>query len=240
MNLFDVEITWLGHATFLMEYDGQKILVDPWLSQNPSCPEEYHGLEPDLVLITHGHSDHIGDVFEVAERTDAPFVGIFDLVSWLGANGVDEERLIGMNKGGTVDLDDFGVSVSMTDARHSSAFADGNGRPIYLGEPAGFVVEFDSGLSVYVAGDTSLFGDMEWIAELYEPDLAILPIGDRFTMDPLQAAYATELLEVDAVVPCHWGTFPLLTGTPEAFEEEIAAMELDVEVLTMEPGQTIG
>ena len=240
MNLFDVEITWLGHATFLMEYDGQQILVDPWLGQNPSCPEEYHRLEPDLVLITHGHSDHIGDVFEVAERSDAPFVGIFDLINWLGSNGVDEERLIGMNKGGTVDLDDFGVSVTMTDARHSSSFADGNGRPIYLGEPAGFVIEFDSGLSIYAAGDTSLFGDMEWIAELHEPDLAILPIGDRFTMDPIAAAYATELLEVDGVIPCHWGTFPLLTGTPEDFEDEVASMELDVEVLTMEPGQTIG
>ncbi len=239
MNLNDVEITWLGHATFLFEYDGNKILLDPWLAGNPKCPQEYHDLEPDLVLITHGHSDHIGDVFSVAERSQAQFVGIFDLTSWLATKGIDGERLVGMNKGGTVDLDDFGVSVTMVDAHHSSSFADENGRPIYLGEPAGYVIEFDSGLSVYAAGDTCLFGDMEWIAELYAPDLAILPIGDHFTMDPVQAAYAAELTGVEAVIPCHWGTFPLLTGTPEDLEEELEALEVDVDVLAMEPGQTL-
>lgn len=240
MDFDGVKITWLGHATFLIENDGQKILIDPWLSGNPKCPEKYHDLAPDLVLITHGHNDHIGNVFDVAERCDAPIFGIFDLTTWLGSKGIDDDRLVGANRGGTVRFDDFGLSVTLTDARHSSSFTDEDGNVIYLGEPCGLVLTFDGGFTLYHAGDTSLFGDMELIGELWTPDVAILPIGDYFTMDPTQAAYAAEFLGVEAVIPCHWGTFGLLTGTPDMLKSEIEQLEIGAQVLAMEPGQTIG
>ena len=235
-----MKITWLGHATFLIEHDGNKILIDPWLSGNPKCPEEYHDLAPDAVLITHGHGDHIGNVFDVAERSEGPIFGIFDLTTWLGTKGVDEDRLVGANKGGTVRFDDLGLSVTLTDAHHSSSFQEEDGSIVYLGEPCGLVLHFDNGFTLYHAGDTCLFGDMELIGELWTPDVAILPIGDHFTMDPTQAAYAAEFLGVEAVIPCHWGTFGLLTGTPDQLKSEMDSLEIGVEVIAMEPGQTVG
>jgi L-ascorbate metabolism protein UlaG (beta-lactamase superfamily) len=142
-----------------------------------------------------------------------------------------------MNKGGTVRLEEQGLEVSMVQAIHSSSFMEEDGTVVYLGEPAGYVVKFDSGLKVYVAGDTCLFSDMEWIGRLHEPDLAILPIGDRFTMDPKAAAWACQLTGVKAAIPAHYGTFPLLTGTPAAFKAELKNLGLDTEVITLEPGQ---
>lgn len=239
MGLTGVEITWLGHSTFLIETpEGKKILLDPWVQGNPECPEEYNDVDVDGILITHGHNDHIGDVFECAERCNGPIVGIFDLTSWLGIKGVAEEKLVGMNKGGSVSLDELEIKVTMTDARHSSSFQTEDGELIYLGEPAGFVVEFSNGESLYIAGDTCLFGDMEWIAELYEPKTAILPIGDHFTMDPRQAAYACELMGIQEVIPCHFATFGLLTGTPEQLREELAAIGEDTKVIELEPGSS--
>jgi L-ascorbate metabolism protein UlaG (beta-lactamase superfamily) len=238
MSLDGVDVTWLGHATFLFEHNDKTILVDPWLEGNPNCPEKFHEIEPDAILITHGHGDHIGNVFDVAERTDCPIVGIFDLTTWLGSKGVDEDRLMGMNKGGTVALDGLGVNVTMTDAHHSSSFTEEDGTPVYLGEPAGFVLNFDGGPNIYVAGDTCLFGDMKLIGELWNPDYAILPIGDHFTMDPRQAAHAAEFTGVKGVIPCHFGTFPVLTGTPDQLKTELAELGSNVEVLALEPGQT--
>ncbi len=242
MGLEDVEITWLGHATFLIETpEGDTLLVDPWLEGNPKCPEEYYDVEVDGILVTHGHNDHIGDIFEAAERCDGPIVGIFDLTTWLGFEGVDDDKLVGMNKGGTVALDDHGldVLVTMTDARHSSAFVTEDEELVYLGEAAGYVIEFSNGETLYIAGDTCLFGDMEWIGELYEPAVAILPIGDHFTMDPEQAAIAADLVGVDEVIPAHFATFPLLTGTPEELEVELDEIgDADVEVTALEPGSS--
>ena len=223
-----VNVTWLGHATFLIETDKGTILVDPWLSTNPKCPEAYYNVEPDAIVVTHGHFDHIADLVNVAQKTEGPVVGIFELTSWVGTKGIDESRLVGMNIGGTVRLDNLGLSLTMVEARHSSSFTEESGVNVYLGEAAGYVLNFDNGPKVYLAGDTALFGDMEWIARLHQPEVAILPIGDRFTMDPKAAAWACQLLGVKSVVPCHYGTFPLLTGTPEELEKELEGLELNV------------
>lgn len=236
--MFDgVKVTWLGHATFLFETpEGKKILIDPWLGSNPACPEAFHDVEVDAILITHGHGDHIGDVFTAHERCAGPIVGIFDLTTWLGTKGVPEDKLVGMNKGGTIALDGLDVTVHMTNAHHSSSFMDGD-QLVYLGEPAGYVLTFSNGKKFYVAGDTCLFGDMALIAELEAPDVSILPIGDHFTMDPRAAAYACKLLQVGQVIPCHYATFPLLTGTPEQLGAELEALGLETEVVALTVGE---
>jgi L-ascorbate metabolism protein UlaG (beta-lactamase superfamily) len=223
-------ITWLGHSTFLVRTPGgARVLFDPWLA-NPKCPEGWKKPKADLILASHGHFDHVDDLVRVARDTEAPVVGIFELCDWLGRKGV--QNLAPMNKGGSLDI--LGLRVTMTDARHSSGYVD-NGQMIYMGEPAGFVVRLEDGMTIYYAGDTCLFGDMALIAELYKPDIAFLPIGDRFTMDPVAAAKACELLRVRLVVPMHWGTFPLLTGTPAALKKHLPA---GVQVLELEPGET--
>jgi L-ascorbate metabolism protein UlaG (beta-lactamase superfamily) len=244
VDLKGVKITWLGHSTFVLQTPaGKKLLVDPWLAGNPKCPEAHHETACDAILCTHGHNDHIGNVVDAFGRCSGPLVGIFELTTWLSnAKGLAGDRMVGMNRGGSTKLDAVGVSVTMTDARHSSTFVDDDGTIVPLGEASGYVVGFEGGLKVYHAGDTSLFGDMALIKELWAPDVAILPIGDHFTMDPRQAAYACELLGVKAVIPCHYGTFPLLTGTPAALGEELSKRGLGdkVKLITLEPGGTVG
>ena len=226
-------ITFLGHSTFLLRTPGGKrLLFDPWLTGNPSCPDPLR--KPprvDAILVSHGHSDHIGDLVLCARESGAPVVGIFELCDWLGRKGIQD--VVPMNKGGSVDV--TGLRVTMTDARHSSGFVD-NGQMVYLGEPAGFVVRLEDGRAIYYAGDTCLFGDMRLVGEIYRPDIAFLPIGDRFTMDPAAAARAAEWLGVRQVVPMHWGTFPLLTGTPAALKALLQPKGIDV--LELQPGQT--
>ena len=226
-------ITWLGHATFLLRTPGGKrILIDPWLTNNPSCPDSLK--KPgniDLILVSHGHYDHMDDLVTVARESGAPVVGIFELCDWLGRKGIQQTSP--MNKGGYQDI--LGLRVTMTDARHSSGFVD-NGQMVYMGEAAGYVIRLEDGRVLYYSGDTCLFGDMKLIAELYKPEIAFLPIGDRFTMDPVQAAKACEFLGVRQVVPMHWGTFPLLTGTPAALKPLVEPK--GVQVLELKPGET--
>ena len=226
-------ITWLGHSTFIVRTPGGKrLLFDPWLSSNPSCPESMKrppGV--DLILVSHGHFDHIEDLAACARESGAPVVAIFEVCDWLTRKGIANTSP--MNKGGSQDIG--GLRIVMTDARHSSGYFD-NGQMVYMGEPAGYVVRLEDGLSIYFAGDTCLFGDMRLIGELYAPTIAFLPIGDRFTMGPAEAARAGELLGVQQIVPMHWGTFPLLTGTPDALKALVEPR--GIQVLDLKPGET--
>jgi L-ascorbate metabolism protein UlaG (beta-lactamase superfamily) len=232
--LADVTFTWLGHGSYRFDSaDGKRIYVDPWLD-NPKCPDEEKQPERcDVLAITHGHGDHTGSMLDVARAHSPKVVAIFELATWLEAQGVPAASQFGMNKGGTVDVD--GVKFTMTHAIHSSGFAQDGETPVYLGDAAGYVVEFENGLKVYSSGDTAVFGDMQLIGRLYRPDIAILPIGDHFTMGPEAAALALELVGVRRCIPVHWGTFPLLRGTPD----ELRAAAPDVDVLAAEPGETI-
>ena len=182
-----LKITWFGHATFLVvSPGGKRLLFDPWFADNPACPHAMRKPpQADVILITRGHADHMDDAVDAARDSGATVVGMPELCDWLARKGLS--RLAPMNKGGSQDI--AGLRVTMTDARHSSGFVD-NGQTIYMGEPAGYVVRLENGLTLYHAGDTSLFGDMRLIGEMYKPDIALLPIGDRFTMDPAAAARA--------------------------------------------------
>ena len=225
--------TWLGHGTFLFRSPGGKrLLIDPWLAANPACPPESKKIgELDLLLLTHGHDDHAADALAVARATGAQLVAPHELAVWFQRKGLRD--VTGMNQGGTLEAD--GLAITMVPAVHSSSIEE-DGRSIYVGEPCGYVIRFEDGMTIYFAGDTALFGDMRLIAELYEPAIAFLPIGDTYTMGPEQAAKACELLNVRQVVPMHYGTFPALTGTPQRLRELVEPR--GVEVIELKPGET--
>jgi L-ascorbate metabolism protein UlaG (beta-lactamase superfamily) len=224
-------LTWLGHAAFRLDSPGGKrIYVDPFL-QNPKCPDsEKQPERADVIALTHGHDDHVGDTIEMSQRL-APeaVVALIELKGWLQRNGAKVDDLPGANKGGTVEA--AGCKFTFTNAFHSGSAPDGS----YGGDAAGIVVELEDSTKVYFAGDTCVFGDMQLIARIYEPDVAVLPIGGHFTMDPREAAVALELLGNPRCVPCHWGTFPLLKGTPQQLKE----LAPGANIVDVEPGQTI-
>ena len=228
----NVTYTWLGHGGYRFESaEGKRIYVDPWLD-NPKFPDSERAIERmDVVAITHGHNDHTASILDLAKAHSPQIVAIVEIGDWLEGQGV--ENVTAMNKGGTVELE--GVKFTMTRAEHSSGYTQNDGTAVFLGEPAGLVVEFENGLKVYCAGDTDVFGDMELIRRLYAPDVAVLPIGDFYTMGPRGAAVALELLGARRCIPVHWGTFPALTGTPDALRE----LASGIEVLAPEPGETI-
>jgi L-ascorbate metabolism protein UlaG (beta-lactamase superfamily) len=226
-----VSITWLGHSTFVVQAGETRVLIDPWVQNNPACPDAFKDPGPlDVILVTHAHFDHIGDALEIGRATGAQIVSIAETSKWLERKGLD--NLIEMNKGGSVEV--AGVRAHMTHAVHSCGITDGD-EVIYGGEAAGFVLELPGGFSLYHAGDTAVFSDMALIGKLLAPDWAMLPIGDHYTMGPRSAAEATRLLGTKTVVPMHFGTFPVLTGTPEALRNEAADID-GLEVVELEPG----
>ncbi|WP_138430481.1 metal-dependent hydrolase [Fodinibius saliphilus] len=211
-----VKAQWLGHSAFkLVSPNDNTILIDPFLSQNPATPDEYKQQdEVDYILLTHGHEDHVGDTLEIAQNTGCKVATMVELSRLLvGKHGLSEDQAIEFNKGGTVDFDDF--SVTMVSANHSSSF-----KGDYAGDPAGLVITFDNDITFYHLGDTNIFYDLELYGELYEPDIIAVPMGDHYTMGPEEAAMACELIEADYAVPIHYGTFPVLTGDPKVFKEE--------------------
>ena len=230
-----LSITWLGHSTFLIGLpDGKRVLTDPWLG-NPKCPPQYARPEQlgrvDLILVSHGHSDHLTDVIPAARATGASVVCLFEVGQYLMDRGLQDVKDMGI--GGTQDV--AGVTVTMTQAVHSGSTIDG-GRILYLGGAAGFVIRAPGTPTIYFAGDTGLFGDMKIIGEIYQPQIAFLPIGDLYTMGPDTAAIGARWLGVRQVVPMHWGTFPALRGTPAALREHLT--RADIDVLELGPGQT--
>lgn len=233
------EFTYLGHATVRCDLpDGRVLLIDPWIESNPSCPEEHHDLGSlDALLITHAHFDHMGDAVAVARRYEPEVVvGCFEVCQYLESQGV--ENCSPMNLGGSQEVLD--LTVSMVRADHSSGLQDGD-RLVDGGVAAGYVVRMPKdagGFTFYHSGDTALFSDMQLIAELHRPELAFLPIGDVFTMDPQQAARACRFLGVRRVIPVHWGTFPALTGTPKQLEQALSDQGVACETITLQPGES--
>ncbi len=230
-----VEVTWLGHAAFLVKSpNGKIVLIDPWLD-NPKAPEMAKNItKADIILLTHGHFDHVGSAPELAKKTGAKVVCIFEVSRYIAKQGVPEEQIIGMNYSGTVDVD--GIKITMVPAVHSSGISDGN-NIIEGGNPAGFVVEFENGFKVYHTGDTGLFGDMELIKRLYSPDLMLVCIGGHFTMGPREAAEAIKLIQPKYVIPMHYGTFPILAGTPDELKKYLPAKFKNA-VIELKPGET--
>lgn len=230
----EVSITWLGHATTRFDYGDTTIIVDPFLQENPATPAEQKQIPKlDLMLITHGHYDHFGDAIPIAKQTGAEVICIFEIAAYLRSKGV--ENITEMNKGGTVNWNGF--HITMTDAIHSSGIVEGD-QIIYGGTAAGFVIRFPNDFVVYHAGDTDLFEGFKIIGQMHEPDVALLPIGGHYVMDPVMAAAGIRMLGVPAVIPIHYGTWPVLTGTPEQLHQAAGDVG-SLRIVAPKPGQTV-
>jgi L-ascorbate metabolism protein UlaG (beta-lactamase superfamily) len=237
----DTRITWYGHACFEIQTPGGlTLLLDPWFG-NPKSPRQADSLQRcDILLVTHGHGDHFGDAQQIATRFQPFWPGIHELSLWMGRRlprGMDS--MAGMNKGGTVEH--RGIAITMVHAEHSAGdWKDEVGAPVYLGEPVGFVITLENGHRLYFAGDTDVFSDMRLIRDLYRPQVAFLPIGGHYTMDPRSAALAIELLGVPDVIPMHYGTFPILSGSPHQLRAELTARGVTATVHELHPGVPVG
>ena len=229
-----MQITWLGHGTFQFQLpSGEVLLMDPWIEGNPKYPAGHRISRVDAMFITHGHFDHVHDAIPLANSFSPQVVAIYEICTWLESKGV--KNTSAMNKGGSQKIGP--VTATMTHAVHSCGILD-DGKIIYGGEAAGYVLRLDGGGTLYFAGDTNVFTDMQLIEQLYHPELAFLPIGDLFTMSPREAALACGLLKVKKVIPMHFGTFPPLTGTPQQLAELIRDLHA-TEVWPLEPGKPV-
>ena len=230
-----VQVTFLGHAAFkLISPQGVVVFIDPFLKNNPKTPAAMKEVEKaDLILVTHGHGDHLGDAISIAQKTNATVIGIAELAGYIGKKGV--KNIVRMNKGGSYTFK--GIRVTMVNAQHSSSTTEGD-QIIYTGEPTGFIIRFENGFTVYHAGDTAVMSDMRIFGDIYKPHLALLPIGSHFTMDPQEAAYACKLLRPKYVIPMHYGTWPLLSGRAEEFAQ-LLKDQPEVKVIILAPGESI-
>jgi len=229
-------LTWLGHNTFKLVTRGAKtVLLDPWVEGNPACPKELRTFDKlDVMTISHGHGDHMADAVTLGKKFKPTVVCNYEIHVFLQRKGVGTTSP--MNKGGSQEV--AGLKFTMVHAVHSSGIEDG-GQIIYGGEPCGFVITLEDGMRVYHAGDTGVHADMALIGELYAPEVALLPIGDLYTMSPREAAVAARMLKPRCIVPCHYGTFPVLSGTPDQLREELAKQNVTAEVVALRPGESL-
>ena len=227
------QLQWLGHSAFrIVSPDGNIIYIDPFLSKNPSTPDAFKKVEDaDVILLTHGHDDHVGDTVDIAARTGAQVAGIVELIGLLQQEGLSVEQSIAFNKGGSIHFEDF--SVTMVHANHSSSY-----KGAYAGDPAGLILSFDDDICIYHMGDTNIFSDLQLYGELYEPDVVLAPIGDHFTMGPEEAAYAVELVGAKIAIPMHYGTWEPIAADPKEFQY-FAEENEDIIVIIPELGQEI-
>lgn len=230
------QLTYMGHSTFKLKTPGGKnIIIDPWVMNNPACPDGLKQVkELDIMVVTHAHFDHIGDAVSIGKEHQPKVVGIYETCVWLNSKGL--ENIMPMNKGGTQTVD--GIKFTMVHADHSCGIQEEDGSIIYGGEAVGYVIELENGFRMYHAGDTAVFSDMKLIAEIYKPELAMIPIGDLFTMSPVEASHACRFLSAKFIVPMHYGTFPALTGTPERLRELTKDIK-GMEIIALKPGETL-
>ncbi|MEO5617253.1 MAG: metal-dependent hydrolase, partial [Candidatus Eisenbacteria bacterium] len=229
-------LTWLGHSSFRLRTRGAKtVLLDPWVEGNPACPRDAKSFDAiDVMTISHGHSDHMSDAVTLAKKFKPSIICNYEIHLFLSKKGVSGTSP--MNKGGTQETN--GIKFTMVHATHSSGIEDG-AQVVYGGEPCGFVLTLEDGTRIYHAGDTGPIADMAVIGELYQPEIALLPIGDLYTMGPREAAWAARAVGAKYVVPMHHSTFPALTGTPEMLRDEMKKLDFQCEVVALRPGESL-